>query len=203
MEAVGNLQRQTMRLYRALAASREDWSGALVLCSGEGCAASGIPVAASIAGGTTLAIDADAEAMKSALRRGELDFVVNSLDEALRTLKNQIRLKRPLGVGLIADVGKTLDELASRGVQPDVTIGLQPVTAGDDEVFFAARDAGELQRLDAALLETLPSAEVVRRRWIRRLPQYLREARSGGRWIWLSDGERESLAVRGFSPESH
>jgi len=42
----------------------------------------------------------------------------------------------------------------------------------------------------------------VRRRWIRRLPQYLREARSGGRWIWLSAEERESLAVRGFSPES-
>lgn len=202
MEAAGNLQRQTMRLYRALAASREDWGGALVLCSGQGCAASGIPVAASVAGAATLAIDADAETMKSALRRGELDFVVNTLDEALRTLKNQIRLKRPLSVGLIAGVGKTLEQLTSRGVQPDVTIELQPVAAGDDEIFFAARDAGELQRLDAELLESLPSADVVRRRWIRRLPQYLREARSGGRWIWLSAEERESLAVRGFSPES-
>ena len=202
MEVAGNLQRQTMRLYRALTASREDWGGALVLCSGAGCAASGIPVAASVAGAATLAIDADAEAMKSALRRGELDFVVNTLDEALRTLKNQIRLKRPLSVGLIADIDKTLEELTNRGVQPDVTIELQPVAAGADEVFFAARDAGELQRLDEELLESLPSADVVRRRWIRRLPQYLREARSGGRWIWLSAEERESLAVRGFSPES-
>lgn len=200
MEAAGNLQRQTMRLYRALVALREDWGGALVLCSGSGCAASGIPVAASVAGAATLAIDADAEAMKSALRRGELDFVVNALDEALRTLKNQIRLKRPLSVGLIADVDATLAELVSRGVKPDATIGLQPVAAGDDEVFFAARDAGELRRLDEALLEAL-LVDDARRRWIRRLPQYLREARSGGRWIWLNAEERIALTARGFNPE--
>ena len=200
MEAATNLQRQTLRLYRAVVESREDWGGALVLCSGSGCAASGIPVAASVAGAATLAIDADAEAMKSALRRGELDFVVNTLDEALRTLKNQIRLKRPLSVGLIADVDATLAELTSRGVQPDVT--LDPASAPvsrEDELFFAARDAGELQRLDAALLDILPAGDVARPRWIRRLPQYLREARSGGRWIWLSADEREALARLGFN----
>jgi len=192
-----------MRLYRALVASREDWGGALVLCSGAGCAASGIPVAASIAGGATLAIDADAEATKLALRRGELDFVVNTVDEALRTLKNQIRQKRPLSVGLIADVDATLAEMRSRGVMPDVT--LDPASAPvsrEDELFFAALDAGELQQIDAALLEALPSTDMVRRRWIRRLPQYLREARSSGRWIWLSEAEREAVVVNGFSPES-
>jgi len=202
METTGNLQRQTLRLYRGLVASREDWGGALVLCSGEGCGASGIPVAASVAGGATLAIDADAEAMKSALRRGELDFVVNTLDEALRTIKNQIRQKRPLSVGLIADVGKTLEELASRGVQPERVIDpALPVEAGEGELFFPVRDAGELQRLDAALLEALPAEDVARRRWIRRLPQYLREARSGGRWIWLNAEERAALVASGFSPE--
>jgi len=190
-----------MRLYRALVASREDWGGALVLCSGAGCAASGIPVAASIAGAATLAIDVDAEAIKDALRRGELDFVVTTLDESLRTIKNQIRQKRPLSVGLIADVGATLAELTSRGVQPDVTIDpLSPIEAGEDELFFAAQDSGELQRLDAALLEALP-VEDARRRWIRRLPQYLREARTGGRWIWLNAEERAVLAASGFSPE--
>ena len=203
MEAAANLQQQAMRHYRALAELREDWGGALVLCSGAGCAASGITVAASVAGAATLAIDSDAEAMKSALRRGELDFVVNTLDEALRTLKNQIRLKRPLSVGLIADVSATLAELESRGVQPDVTIDPRVSAAShEDELFFAVRDTGELQRLDAALLEALPTDDVVRPRWIRRLPQYLREARSGGRWIWLSTAEREAMHVRGFSPES-
>jgi len=204
MEAATNLQRQTLRLYRALVESREDWGGALVLCSGSGCAASGIPVAASVAGAATLAIDADAEAMKSALRRGELDFVVNTLDEALRTLKNQIRLKRPLSVGLIADVDTTRAELANRGVLADATLDPQrSEAASEDELFFAVSDTVELQRLDAALLEVLPTDDVVRPRWIRRLPQYLREARSGGRWIWLSAEERSAVEARGFSPESH
>lgn len=203
MQSVVNLQRQTMRLYRAFLASREDWSGALVLCSGSGCIASGISVAASIAGAATLAIDADAEAMKAALRRGELDFVVNTLDEALRTLKNQIRQKRPLSVGLIADVSSALAELSSRGVQADAMIDPQsPATSHEDELFFAASDASKLQSLDAVLMEVL-AAEDERRNWIRRLPQYLREARSGGRWIWLSAEERAAVEARGFSPESH
>ena len=68
-------------------------------------------------------------------------------------------------------------------------------------MFFTAKDASALQRLDAALLETLP-AEDARRNWIRRLPQYLREARSGGRWIWLSAEERAAVEARGFRPES-
>jgi hypothetical protein len=132
-----------------------------------------------------------------------LDFVVNTLDEALRTLKNQIRLKRPLSVGLIADVDTTLAELTSRGVKPDVTI--DPASAPvpcEDELFFAAQGSGELQRFDAALLDVLPAGDVARPRWIRRLPQYLHEARSSGRWIWLSAEEREALAASGFSPES-
>jgi urocanate hydratase len=203
MEAATNLQRQTMRRYRELVESRSDWGGALVLCSGAGCAACGIPVAASVAGAVTLAIDVDAEAMKVALRRGELDFVVNTLAEAMRALKNQVRLKRSLSVGLITDVNATLAELASRGVLAEATIDPQSSTAPrEDELFFAARDAGELQRLDAALLEVLP-ADVARQRWLRRLPQYLREARSGGRWIWLNASELAALEVRGFSPESN
>jgi hypothetical protein len=54
--------------------------------------------------------------------------------------------------------------------------------------------------LDAARLDIL-SQEEARPRWIRRLPQYLREARSGGRWIWLSANERAALEASGFSPE--
>ena len=48
-------QLETLRLYGALVEVREDWGGGLVLCCGEGCAASGVPAAVSIAGGATLA----------------------------------------------------------------------------------------------------------------------------------------------------
>jgi urocanate hydratase len=228
-----------MRIYKALVDEREDWGGGLVLCCGAGCADSGIPAAVSIAGGTTLAIDSDAAAMKSAMRAGYLDFVVNTLDEALRTLKNEIRQKRPLSVGLIADIDSALAEMVERGVQPDLQLtdmqgmwtnshakGLRirgmlwwnvPIAADNIagrpvhpllvlyrkrhyEHLFPASDAAALREIDATLLAALPAEDVVRRRWLERVPKYLRDARSAGRWTWLSDEELESLAAQGLSP---
>jgi urocanate hydratase len=120
IENTHDRQLETLRLYGRLIDQREDWGGGLVLCYGEGCAASGVSAAVSIAGGATLALDADAAAVKAAMRRGEIDFVVNMLEEALRALKNEVRLRRPLSVGLIADVNAALREMVERGVLPDL-----------------------------------------------------------------------------------
>jgi urocanate hydratase len=223
-------QLDTLRIYRALVDLREDWGGRLVLCCGEGCASSGIPPAVSIAGGATLAVDSDANSLKSAMRSGELDFVVNTLDEALRALKNEIRQRHPLSVGLIADVDATLDELVERGVQPDLLLiaanqsaepilanvsirkleatgmSLQPITgdltgpsiAAQEQrrhVYLPASNAADLRALDDRILAILSPGDLVRRRWLQRLPKYLREARSGGRWIWLSAEEQRQLGA--------
>lgn len=241
-----DIQHETMRIYQTLVDLREDWGGALVLCCGSGCAQSGVPAAVSIAGGATLAIDSDAAAMKSAMRAGYLDFVVNTLDEALRTLKNEIRQHRPLSVGVISNVEATLAEMVERGLQPDLQF--IPLSAGPGrslsnvhsnvlcargmrqqllsatdvdperpplvphrpflilcrkrhyEYFFAAPDAPVLREIDTALLSALPAQEIVRRRWLERVPKYLREARSAGRWTWLNDEELESLAAQGLNP---
>jgi urocanate hydratase len=171
--------------------------------------------------------------MKSAMRAGYLDFVVNTLDEALRTLKNEIRQKRPLSVGLIADVEATLTEMVERGVQPDLqlvpagcpnlynpqlqtlrtrgmpyklTLGSEDNVDGRPirpmlvlyrkrhyEAFFPAPDAARLREIDARLLALLPAEDGVRRRWIERISSYLRDARTGGRWMWLSEEEQEQI----------
>jgi Urocanase Rossmann-like domain len=216
-----DIQLATMRIYKTLIDSREDWGGKLVLCLGPNCAQSGVPSAVSIAGGTTLAIDSDAAAMKSAMRAGYLDFVVNTLDEALRTLKNEIRQKRPLSVGLIVDVDSALTETVERGLQPDLqfmpsgyadlsysqldtlrargmTCRSTPGIKNEQECFFPVQTAANLREIDANLHSALP--DMLRRRWLERVPKYLREARSGGRWIWLSDKDLASLAEAGLSP---
>lgn len=200
--AARNLQLETMRLYRALADRREDWRSQLVLLTGAACASTGAP-AVSIAGGTSLALDSDAAQMKAALRAGHLDFVVNSLDEALRALKNEVRQKRALSVGLIADVNSTLAEIDQRGVAPDLRLeSASPhAVARSDESFLAASAAATLREIDTALLAAIPPDDLIRRRWIERAPQFLREARTGGRWIWLSNMELAMLAARGLTPE--
>lgn len=235
-------QLDTLRLYARLIGEREDWSGGLVLCCGEGCVANGLPAAVSIANGAALAIDADADALKTAMRQGELDFVVNTLDEALRALKNEVRQRRPLSVGLIAEMEPVLEEVVERGVLPDLLmVGMdQPAQAilGNRSVralgamgmplrlmtgradaerpyrnmvilarkrlyefYLPAADATRLRELDQELLAIFPSEDFVRRRWIERVPSYLRDARSGGRWIWLSEEEVKELQAAGINPE--
>jgi urocanate hydratase len=228
-------QLETLRLYGELIEEREDWGGGLVLCCGEGCSASGVPAAVSIAGGATLAVDGDSGAVKAAMRRGELDFVVNTLDEALRALKNEVRVRRPLSVGLIAEGSRALKEMVERGVQPDLLLiganqnaqavqqnesihalgaagmalrwmvdadGERPVrhrtilTRTDCyEVYLSAANAAELRALDERVLAILPPDDLVRRRWVQRVAQYLRDARSGGRWVWLTEEEQRALLV--------
>ena len=134
-----DLQRQTIRLYGELIARRENWGGQLVFTAGEGSSASGLPAAVSIAGGTTLALDPDAASVKSVFRQGGVDFVVNSLDEALRVLKNEIRQHRPLGVGLIAEIEPVLAEMAERGVLPDLHVSLD----APSELLFQASEPTE------------------------------------------------------------
>ena len=117
-----DLQRQTLRLYGELVARHESWAGKLVFACGEGASATGLPAAVSIAGGTALVLDPDAAAVKAVFRQGGVDFVVNTLDEALRVLKNEIRKHRPLSVALKGDVQSLLVEMDERGVLPDLQI---------------------------------------------------------------------------------
>jgi hypothetical protein len=117
-----DLQCQTLRLYGELVCRCESFAGQLVMCCCEGSSASGLPAAVSIAGGTTLALDPDAAAVKAVFRQGGIDFVVNTLDEALRVLKNEIRQRKPLSVGLISPLETVLEEMIERGVLPDLEV---------------------------------------------------------------------------------
>ena len=80
-------------------------------------------VAASIAGAASLWVDAEAEILRGAMRAGLCNFVVGTLDEALRILKNEVRQKRPVSVGLPADPAACLREMVERGFQPDLIVG--------------------------------------------------------------------------------
>ncbi len=77
-------------------------------------------VAASIAGAASLCVDAEADRLREGLRGGFVDFVVSTLDEALRILKNEIRRARPISVGLTGDPQSCIDAMIERGLQPDL-----------------------------------------------------------------------------------
>ncbi len=79
-----------------------------------------LTLAAGIAGAASLTIETSTDAIRAAVREGAVDFAVNTLDEALRILKNEIRKQQAASVLLEGDVSQVLAEAADRGAQPDL-----------------------------------------------------------------------------------
>jgi hypothetical protein len=154
-------------------------------------------VAANIAGAASLGVDAHADRAKLALRQGICDFMVNSLDEALRILKNEIRKKQPVAVALVGDPERMVAEMLERGVQPDLIAcdGLRSqmflergaralsaaVVTPDSLVvtWSVSRDAAAwLPRIDDLAIEALGNDADARVKWLRLAPRYLQKSLS-------------------------
>jgi urocanate hydratase len=97
-----------------------DLAGKLIVSGGMGGMGGAQPLAATMTGACFLGIDVDAERIKKRLKTGYCDFMVNNLDEALRILKNAVRKKEAVSVGLIGNCADVIPELAERGVLPDL-----------------------------------------------------------------------------------
>jgi urocanate hydratase len=97
-----------------------DLAGRLIVSGGMGGMGGAQPLAATMTGAAFLGIDVDPERIKKRLKTGYCDFMVNTLDEALRILKNAIRKKENVSVGLVGNCADVIPELAERGVVPDI-----------------------------------------------------------------------------------
>lgn len=176
-------------------------------------------VAGNIAGATTLGISPDKEALKQAIRNGVCDFMVNSLDEALRILKNEIRKKQAVSVCLGQRFDQAMREIATRGVQPDIlalasqewdasavetTLLLQRGAAKLplSQVGVSSQRVGVhwgvanfpalwLPKVDAVAAEVL--GDELRCRWLRLAPRYLGRRAHSIRYVEMTADEIESF----------
>jgi urocanate hydratase len=97
-----------------------DLAGKLIVSGGMGGMGGAQPLAATMTGAAFLGIDVDPERIKKRLKTGYCDFMVTTLDEALRILKNAVRKKENVSVGLVGNCADVVPELADRGVVPDI-----------------------------------------------------------------------------------
>src|SRR5216117_3084882 len=97
-----------------------DLAGKLIVSGGMGGMSGAQPLAATMNGAAFLGIDVDPERIKKRLKTGYCDFMVNTLDEALRILKNAVRKKENVSVGLVGNCADIIPELAERGIMPDI-----------------------------------------------------------------------------------
>jgi urocanate hydratase len=97
-----------------------DLAGKFVVTGGMGGMGGAQPLAATMNGAAFLGIDVDPERIKRRVKTGYCDIMVSNLDEALRILKNAVRKRETVSVGLVGNCADVIPELARRGVVPDV-----------------------------------------------------------------------------------
>lgn len=169
-------------------------------------------VAGNVGGVATLAATSDADLQRQALRDGIVDFLVNSLDEALRILKNEVRKRGTVAVCVAAPVAAVECEMAERGVRPDILreglvrsaeagaspierrrdLGVDPMSVQALVVWRVDRSPVLwLPKLDAIALECLDSDETIARRWLQRASRYLGRLGQTVHLVWAN---RESAA---------
>src|SRR5579884_1883115 len=95
-------------------------AGRLLVTGGMGGMGGAQPLAGTMNGAAVLCIEVDPERIKRRVRTGYCDVMVNSLDEALRILKNAVRRREATSVGLVGNCADVLPELVRRGVVPDL-----------------------------------------------------------------------------------
>jgi urocanate hydratase len=107
------------------------------------------PLAATLNGAAYLGIDVDPERIKRRVKTGYCDMMVNDLDEALRILKNAVRKREAVSVGLIGNCADVIPELEKRGVVPDI---LTDQTSAHDPLYgyipqgLSVEEASELRQ---------------------------------------------------------
>ncbi len=137
-------------------------------------------VAANIAGAASLCATAGQQQQKQAVRDGIVDFLVTSLDEALRILKNEIRKRAPVAVCVATPGAEIEAQMGERGVLPDLWRAgvieqerpLHPEVALVSWTVSAA-PAQWMPKLDAFALTCLDAGAGSARRWVRMAPRYL------------------------------
>lgn len=173
-------------------------------------------IAGNVSGSATLSATADSAVQKLAIRDGVVDFVVTSLDEALRILKNEVRKRATVAVCVGAAPSAVKSEMIERGVLPDLVFegkhgeqcdapdfgsGTREVqlTAPDDGLAFltwqvALAPARWMAKLDAIALGYL-SSDWRARRWIRLSPRYCgRSAQARRAFYCALDSAKEIIS---------
>ena len=150
-------QRLTLRAYTAFALQAGDDAmlcGKLLVLSGLGRQGIACAFGGTLAGAACLGIDPDPQTVKQAMREGGCDFMVTTLDEALRILKTEIRKRRPVSVGMAGAAAEVMQELVERGVQPDLlTDFLLPPAA--DVPDSSEEDADDSAAVQVAAMQKL------------------------------------------------
>ncbi|TGE02299.1 urocanate hydratase [Methylobacterium nonmethylotrophicum] len=96
-----------------------DLAGRWILTAGLGGMGGAQTLAATMAGASCLAVEAQASRIEFRLRTGYVDVQARDLDHALALIEESCRSKTPRSVALLGNAAEIFSELYARGVRPD------------------------------------------------------------------------------------
>lgn len=153
-----------------------------------------LTVAGNIAGAATLAATADGATQKQSIRDGVADFLVTTLDEALRILKNEIRRRATVAVCVGTAPDAVEHEMHERGVVPDLLrlavadVRARPIQSDDSvapaillEWEVTAAPGVWMRKLDVIARACINAGDSAAGRWLRLSPRYAGRAAQGVR----------------------
>ncbi len=97
-----------------------DLSGRWVLSGGMGGMGGAQPLAVTLNGGVALIVEVDPARIDRRLANAYCDRKTTSLDEALRWVRDAVKSKQPLSIGLVGNSADVLPVLVSQGEIPDI-----------------------------------------------------------------------------------
>jgi urocanate hydratase len=98
----------------------DDLAGRWILSGGLGGMGGAQPLAATMLGAAFLGVDVDPARIAKRLATGYLDERAEDLDGALRLLDRACAERRPLSIGLVGNAATVFEEVARRGLAPDL-----------------------------------------------------------------------------------
>jgi urocanate hydratase len=108
-----------------------DLSGRWVLTAGMGGMSGAQPLAVTMNGGVVLDVEVDPARIERRVKQGFCDLMTRGLDEALKLVKDAVRNRKPLSVGLVGNASEIHPELVRRNAIPDL---LTDQTSAHDEL---------------------------------------------------------------------
>ena len=96
-----------------------DLSGRWILTGGLGGMGGAQPLAATIAGASILAVECDETRIDKRIETGYCDKKAYTLDEALKLIKESIKAKKPLSVGLLGNAAEIFPQILKGDFLPD------------------------------------------------------------------------------------
>ncbi|WP_296819723.1 urocanate hydratase [Brevundimonas sp.] len=97
-----------------------DWSGRWILTAGLGGMGGAQPLAAAMAGASSITIECQRSRIEFRLRTRYVDVMAETLDEALALLQKSFDEKKPTSIGLLGNAADILPEMVRRGIRPDL-----------------------------------------------------------------------------------